>query len=96
MGGGGGGSEAYLGLAMYMPGVGGTISFIFGVVLNKITMFGNTDYHLWLHQTFKDINIVEAPFENFWTLMSVLYDDILMDHHTKITARNTKVLKFMR
>ena len=24
-------------------------------------------------------NIAEAPFKNYWTLMSVLYDDVKMD-----------------
>ena len=39
------------------------------------------------------LNIEEAPFKICWTLMSVLYCDIQMDQQT---ARNTKVLKFMR
>ena len=26
-------------------------------------------------------NIVEAPFKNGWTLMSVLYDDVQMDKY---------------
>ena len=46
-----------------------------------------------LNTGFKDIvYIVEAPLFIFFTLMSVLHDDVQMDHST---ARNTKDLKFM-